>query len=51
MIINVKLKAPSSIHISLFVYLMAYQPSRVIQCQIHPFRRTVVVLFNPKMGG
>ena len=35
----------------LFCYLMAYQPSWVIQCQSHPSRITVVVLFNPLMGG
>ena len=32
------------------VYSMAYQPSRVMLCQIHLFsffRRTVVVLSNP----
>ena len=32
--------------ICLFCYLMAHQPSYVIQCQIHP-PRTVVILFNP----
>ena len=26
---------------------MAYQPSWVIQCKVHPCRRAVVVLFNP----
>ena len=30
-----------------FFVSMAYQPSWVIQCQSHPCRRTVVVLFNP----
>ena len=29
------------------VCLMVYQLSSVIQCQIYPSRRTVVVLFNP----
>ena len=31
-----------------FVCLMAYHPSWVIQCQIHPSRRTVVLLFKDK---
>ena len=30
-----------------FFCLMAYQPSWVIWCQIYPFRRTAVMLFNP----
>ena len=34
-----------------FSYLMAYQPSWVIQCQIHISRKAVVVLFNPYLGG
>ena len=32
-----------------FLGLMAYQPSWVIWCQSYPSRRTVVVLFNPKL--
>ena len=30
-----------------FLSLIAYQPSRVIYCQSHPYKRTVAVLFNP----
>ena len=33
-----------------FLCLMAYKPSWLIQCQHHPYRRTVVVLSNPKQG-
>ena len=34
-----------------FLYLMAYQPSWVIQSQSHPWRRTVLVLSNLKDKG
>ena len=34
-----------------FLYLLAYQPSRVISYQIHHFRRTVVIIFYPYIGG
>ena len=30
-----------------FLYLMAYLPLWVIQCETYPYKRTVVVLFNP----
>ena len=33
-----------------FLCLMAYQTSWVIQCQNHPRRRIVVILFNPLLG-
>ena len=34
----------------IYLFLMAYQPSWFISCQIHPYRKTVVVLFNPQLG-
>ena len=34
-----------------FLYLMTYQPSWIIQCQIFPYRRTVGKLFNPLLRG
>ena len=42
---------PSPTLVTLFMSfvrcLMVYQPSWVILCQIHPSKRTVVILFNP----
>ena len=34
-----------------FICLTTYQPSWVIWYQSYPCRRTVVVLFNPQLGG
>ena len=33
-----------------FLFLMAYQSSWVIKCQIHSWRTTTVMLFNPYLG-
>ena len=36
---------------SVSVFLIAYQPSWVIQCESYSYRKTAAVIFNPKLGG